>query len=160
MRLIGRYSELEDYTTDREGLKAFIKTLSDEHGDAIQWIERIGAFLEQVPTERWNDDAIYNVSYKLADFSKHLTDLEQLCVFHEQEKCSQDPESEATLLRSVRKGKNELHIIVYVDKDIKQSIKTKITQIKSLLAQHSKEQHKAIVAELVNDLLDIEETKK
>jgi len=156
--VMGRYKGLEDYTTDREGLKAFIKTLTDSNGDEKQWVERLGSFLAKAPTERWDDDAIYNVGYKLVEFSKRLTDLEQLRIFHKQEKYSQDPEFEATLLRSVRKGKNEQHTIAYVDKNIKQSVEKTLEEITGLLDKLNKEQHKAVIAELVNQLL--EQTEK
>jgi len=149
-----RYKGLQDYTTDREGLKVFIESIVNEHGDENQWLERLGTFLAKAPTQRWDDDGINNASYKLVEFSKRLTDLELLRMFHKQAKHSQDPEFEATLLRSVRKGKNEQHTIAYVDKNIKQSIQNTLIQITDLLNKHDNEQHKAVIAELVNQLLE------
>lgn len=122
VRLRGRYEGLHDYTIDTHGLKAFIGRLTDPFGDESQWLISLGAFLGRKPPEKWSDDDLKGVEYRLADYAKRLRDLERLRLVYEERRTQAPGEIEVVLLKAIVSGKGESERLVPLDASIRAAI--------------------------------------
>jgi hypothetical protein len=66
---------LENYSTDTQGLKAFIKRLCDNQSSNKTWLESIASFLGNAPANKWRQNNQITAEYRLSDFSDRLLQL-------------------------------------------------------------------------------------
>lgn len=116
-QLRGRYIGLDKYTIDTEGLRAFVLRLCDTYSEDAQWLESLMAFLGRKPADKWNDEDLQVVDFRLAEFSKRLRDLEKLRIAYEDNKARLDPNFQAVLVRLIRQGEIEREQVVYINEE-------------------------------------------
>jgi len=153
--LSGRYVGLDKYTIDTEGLKAFLSRLCDPHGDDKHWLESLASFLARKPAEKWADEDLQFVDFRLAEFSKRARDLEKLRIAYEDNKTPMSSGFEAVLFRVVRQNKGEQERVVYVDDKRRQIFLHTLPNIRTELAKLPDEQHQlALLAELADQVME------
>lgn len=69
---------LRKYSTDTQGLKAFILRLQDNKTTDIAWLESVVAFLGKSPPNKWLQTSRIEAEYSLIDFSTRLLRLAQV----------------------------------------------------------------------------------
>lgn len=126
------YAELENFTIDKDGLRAFLNRLSDPQGSDAQWLESVLSFLGRLPTEQWTDVTCSEVDFKLAaDYSQRVLDLHKLYIAYGSNKRADRQDIDVYLLKSVRLGGDSLEEVVVVDNEHRQvieSIKERLRQ--------------------------------
>jgi hypothetical protein len=132
--LSGRHDGLQDYTIDVHGLKAFIGRLTDKFGDEKQWLVSLASFLARKPPEKWTDDDVLAVKYRLRELSKKIRELEKLR-FHNQERGDKGTDVELVLLKSVSHSAGETSVVVALDRDKRKRVEKKLNQVSKLLAE-------------------------
>ena len=111
----GRCLGLEDYTIDREGLKAFIQRATKSVLRQEVWLDELLAFLGQKPVDKWGDRERDLAAYRLAEMMNKLRELERLRLHYQGEGETAAKDFEVYLLRSVKKGATDLDEVVLVD---------------------------------------------
>lgn len=147
--LTGRYSGLQDYTIDVQGLKAFIGRITDAYGDEKQWLISLASFLARKPPEKWTDDDASAARYRLLELSKKLRELETLRLHSERvdDECA---DYELVLLRSISQINGERERVVTLDPDKRQRLEGLVREIKKQLDGLGSEDLKnAVLAMLV-----------
>ena len=100
-----RYRDLQNYTIDTQGLKAFIGRVTDEHGDGYFWIENIANFLARKPTEKWTDDDWETAKFRLTELVAKIRDIEKLRALKPaNKKLGQHEDTQVILIRTVAEG--------------------------------------------------------
>ncbi|PIE25162.1 MAG: hypothetical protein CSA60_01330 [Neptuniibacter caesariensis] len=153
--IVGRYSGLEQYTVDVDGLKAFLIRLTKTNIDDESWLQNILMFLGHKPAKKWSDGNRAEAEVRLSDFSKRLLDLETLRVHSDRYQQKSSGDFDVFLLKSVKKGAEPLDRVITIDKqqhsaiqDIKQEI---LNFLKDGDTKH--EIQLAVLAELVDEFL-------
>ncbi len=153
---------LENYTIDTQGLRAFIMRVNKSTGSDADWLENILLFLGHKPSKKWLDSDQDIAEYRLATFSRNVTDLRKL-EMHEVDRATKiDDDFDVYLLSSLKKGRGILNEIVSVDKKSRAGITTIKTEINEQLAKLSDRQLVwAALAEVVDEhLIDDANTKE
>jgi hypothetical protein len=70
---------LEKYTSDLQGLKAFILRLQKTQETDEAWLASIAAFLGKAPPDKWLQNHSLDAQYRLIEFSDRL---DQLALVH------------------------------------------------------------------------------
>jgi hypothetical protein len=130
--LTGRYTGLQDYTIDVQGLKAFIGRLTDSFGDEKQWLISLASFLARKPPEKWNDEDAAAVKYRLFEFAKKLRELETLRL-HDQRREDKATDFELVLLKTVSQSGGESEAVVALNQEKRQRVATTLDQVTNLL---------------------------
>ena len=132
----GRYKGLEDYTIDRDGLKAFILRLVQNKYDEDKWFDGMLAFLGHRPIDKWTDIERDTAEYRLMEFSRKLDDLERLRLHYQSFDNKLGGDFEVYLMRSVKKGAPDHDEVVAVDatrhetiKIVKEEVLEKLTSL-------------------------------
>lgn len=161
-RLRGRYGPLQTYTIDTQGLKAFLGRLADPYGDDAHWLNSLATFIARKPPEKWLDEDINIVEFRLVEFSKRLRDLERLRIHYEENAlASQNPEIEIVMLRTVRQGGNDFDAIVALDEPKKKAIADKLAKIQCMLEEIPTDDLRlALLAKLFEDHLVEQKNKE
>ncbi|MCO6433069.1 hypothetical protein [Nitrosomonas nitrosa] len=151
-RLRGRYGLLQTYTIDTHGLKAFLGRLADPYGDDGHWLNSLATFIARKPPEKWIDEDINIVDYRLVEFSKRLRDLERLRLHYEDKAISSNNQIEVVMLRTVRQGGNDHDVIVTLDESKKKAISEKLATVHQILRDlPSEELRLALLAQLFEE---------
>jgi hypothetical protein len=132
--LSGRHDGLQDYTIDVHGLKAFIGRLTDKFGDEKQWLVSLASFLARKPPEKWTDEDVLAVKYRLNELAKKIRELEKLRL-HNQERIDKGADVELVLLKSVSQSAGETSVVVALDRDKRKRVEKKLNQVSKLLAE-------------------------
>lgn len=161
-RLRGRYGPLQTYTIDTQGLKAFLGRLADPYGDDAHWLNSLATFIARKPPEKWLDEDINIVEYRLVEFSKRLRDLERLRIHYEENAlASQNPEIEIVMLRTVHQGGNDYDAIIVLDESKKKAIDGKLSKIQDMLKEMKTDDLRlAVLAKLFEDQLVEQKNKE
>ncbi|MCB1935615.1 MAG: hypothetical protein E6Q59_06220 [Nitrosomonas sp.] len=161
-RLRGRYGPLQTYTIDTQGLKAFLGRLADPYGDDAHWLNSLATFIARKPPEKWLDEDINIVEYRLVEFSKRLRDLERLRIHYEENAlASQNPKIEVVMLRTVRQGGNDYDAIIALDESKKKAINDKLAKIQDMLNElQTDDLRLAVLAKLFEDQLVEQKNKE
>ena len=110
--LLGRCHGLDQYTLDVQGLRSFIRRISDRKLTDNEWFNRILLFLGHKPAAKWTDQDRDTAEYRLAEFSSRLLDLEKLRL-HFDAKPRHDPGiNEVILVKTVSKSNGEVDEVV------------------------------------------------
>jgi len=130
--LTGRYTGLQDYTIDVQGLKAFMGRITDAYGDEKQWLISLASFLARKPPEKWTDDDASAARYRLLEMAKKLRELETLRLHSERgdDKCT---DYELVLLKSVSQTRGETERVVTLDADKRQRLEKLVKEISTKL---------------------------
>jgi hypothetical protein len=151
-RLRGRYGPLQAYTIDTHGLKAFLGRLADPYGDDGHWLNSLATFIARKPPEKWIDEDINIVDYRLVEFSKRLRDLERLRLHYEDKTTSPNNQIEVVMLRTVRQGGNDHDVIVTLNESKKKAISERLEIIRQMLRDlPSEELRLALLAQLFEE---------
>jgi len=158
----GRCRGLEEYTIDREGLKAFIQRVLKSTGEPELWLEELLSFLGQKPAHKWNDTDRAGAEYRLVEMTRKLTDLERLRLHYQGNADKIDANFDVYLLRSVKKGALDHDEVVAIDRKRHEAILTVKDNLKSTLKEVDNDLQMAALAELVDEFLTerCEVTKK
>ena len=153
-KAIGRYSGLEQYTVDVDGLRAFIKRLSKGTGTDSEWFENILTFLGQKPPAKWTDTNRSEVEVKLSDYAKRIHDLETLRLHYDKNANKYEGDIQVILLKILKKGQEAVDEVVAIDQARHEAIRGIKKELKASLDKHTdKELKLAILAELVDEFL-------
>lgn len=148
-----RYSGLQEYTIDVQGLKAFIGRLTDTYGDESQWLTSLGSFLGRKPPEKWSDEDAIAVEYRLVEFAKKVRDLEILRLQSDAHKKRKTTDLEFILLKTLSPHKGERDIFVALDGDKRKAISEVKEKVQNLLAKlPDQELGKAVLAVVLDEL--------
>ena len=149
-----RYETLFNHTADVQGLRPFIKTLSNKEGDDENWLQRVLMFLAGKATKNWTDIDRDGAVFKLSKLSKRLIDL-QILQSHYLKKVSLFSEDfDVFLLRSMRHGYKDYDEIITIDKEQKKYIAETKEKISFLLGDLRDDNARlSVIAEIVDTLL-------
>ena len=150
----GRFSGLENYTVDTQGLRAFIMRLTKTTGTDSEWLDSVLMFLGNKPSVKWLDSDRDQAEYRLANFSKNLLDLRKIRLYEDDRSSKLDADFDVYLLRSFKKGSEIQDQVVAIDKNQLGNVnELKFEVAKRLAVVEDKELKLAVLAELVNDFL-------
>lgn len=149
----GRCRGLEDYTIDRDGLKAFIQRTLKSAGEPELWLDELLSFLGQKPAEKWGDAERDVAEYRLVELTRKLTELERLRLHYQDYAIKADGDFDVYLLRSVKKGAPDYDEVVAIDKLRHDAIKTIKANMLTALTDTDGELKIAALAELVDEVL-------
>lgn len=124
--LRGRCISLDQYTIDIHGLRAFLGRITDKYGDESIWLVSIASFLGRKPPEKWRDDDIQAVEYRLAEFAKRIRDIEQLRLSHEHQVAGFDEDVEVMMIKTIRPLQGEQEYFVTISADKKKAFKSNV----------------------------------
>jgi hypothetical protein len=149
----GRCRGLEDYTIDREGLKAFIQRALRTSGSVENWLDEMMSFLGQKPAEKWTDADRDSAEYKLTILSRKLGELERLRLHYKNKADDYGDDFDVYLLRSVKKGAPDYDEVITVDKRRHDAIKTMKKDIVTAFEGKDQDLQMAVLAEIVDEML-------
>ncbi len=147
----GRCRGLEDYTIDRDGLKAFIQRALKSSGDPDQWLDELLSFLGKKPVDKWDDTVRDAAEYHLVELVRKLRELRRLRLHYEGSNF--DGDFDVYLLRCVKKGAPDYDEVIAIDKHRHNSIKTIKANMITALQDADVESKMAVLAELVDEVL-------
>ncbi|WXG58908.1 MAG: hypothetical protein ROD09_10090 [Candidatus Sedimenticola sp. (ex Thyasira tokunagai)] len=147
----GRCRGLEDYTIDRDGLKAFIQRTLKSTGEPELWLNELLSFLGQKPADKWGDAERDAAEYRLVELTRKLAELERLRLHYQDSATRVGGEFDVYLLRSVKKGAPDYDEVVAIDKHRHEAIKTIKANMNDALKEADGELQMAALAELVDE---------
>ena len=130
---------LEKYSNDTQGLKAFIKRLCDNQNSDKTWLESVASFLGNVSPNKWRQNNQITAEYRLCDFSDRLL---QLALIH-----SHQLEGDITVIRIFKK-QGETNQVIYPNEQ-------KTQQAKQFIADKFKDIDPELRLTIVNELLNM-----
>ena len=150
----GRYTGFEEYTIDRDGLRAFILRLIEKDKSDEVWFDSLLTFLGRKSIDKWSDAERDTAEYRLSEFSRKLNDLDRLRVHYQQAGNKVDSDFDVYLLRSVKKGALDHDAVVAVDSKRHKAIEEAKQEIADRLVKlGEKELGLAALAEVVDEFL-------
>lgn len=151
----GRFSGLENFTVDRDGLRALLKRLGSQAGSDEQWLEKVLSFLGQKSTEKWSDSDRSEAHFRLHKFSTQIKDLRTLRLHEDKVSGEAGADMEVLLIKALRKGSTERSQVVAIDKRKKEGITEAIRSLRNTLNDISDTELKlAAIAELTEQFLE------
>lgn len=148
----GRFTGLQDYTIDVQGLKAFIGRLTDPYGDEKQWLISLASFLARKPPEKWSDDDVSAVEYRLLEFAKRIREVESLRLYSER-RSDKSEDLELVLLKTISQQRGETEILVTLDSKKRAYLEKVGAEVRKQLNNlPNKEMANALLAMLIEDL--------
>jgi hypothetical protein len=154
-KIRGRYSGLDQYTVDVEGLRAFIRFICDPNDSDKVWLENVLMFLSGRPAKLWTDLDSEGADLRLAEFARRLNDLEKLRVHYHRRSFNSDTAFEVILLRTVRLNGQEKDYVACIDERKRKAINTVKKEVSEVLERlGNKEATIALLAELAEEHLE------
>ena len=151
--LRGRCHGLAQYTVDVQGLRSFIRRVTDPTPADDDWFDGVLLFLGHKPSTKWTDQDRDTAEYRLAEFSKRLLELEKLRL-HFEAASKEDSAHEAILVKTISSQHGELDEIVSMNERTIAVIADAKARIEEVLADvQDKELALALVARLTTDFL-------
>ncbi|WP_321528566.1 hypothetical protein [Sedimenticola selenatireducens] len=151
--MAGRCRGLDDYTIDRDGLKAYIQRALKTADDPDMWFDNILAFLGQKSPDKWIDTDRASAEYRLVELSRKITELERLRLHYQDSSKLFDSDFDVYLLRTVKKGAPDYDEVVAIDKHRHEAIKSVKADMLIAMDGIDGELKLAALAELVDDVL-------
>ena len=110
-----QYSDLEKYTHNSQGLKAFITRLQNDKKSDVAWLESVATFLGTVQPTKWRKENEIEADYRLVDFGERLNDL--LMLHAHQRKVKDGSDTKVTVIRVINETQGEVNhpIPAYID---------------------------------------------
>lgn len=150
----GRYAGFEEYTIDRDGLRAFILRLIEKDKSDEVWFDGLLTFLGRKSIDKWGDTERDAAEYRLTEFSRKLNDLDRLRVHYQEVGSRVESNFDVYLLRSVKKGAPDHDAVVVVDSKRHKAIEEAKQEITDRLEKlGEKELGLAALAEVVDEFL-------
>ncbi|MBL3529659.1 MAG: hypothetical protein JMN27_18400 [gamma proteobacterium endosymbiont of Lamellibrachia anaximandri] len=149
----GRCRGLEEYTIDRDGLKAFIQRALKSTDEPEQWLDELLSFLGQKPAGKWGDAERDAAEYRLVELTRKLAELERLRLHYQDHATKTAGDFDVYLLRSVKKGAPDYDEVVVIDERRHNAIKTIKAKMLATLIDADEELKMAALAELVDEVL-------
>ncbi|MBE0448140.1 MAG: hypothetical protein IBX64_08595 [Actinobacteria bacterium] len=156
----GRCRGLEDYTIDKEGLKAFIQRALGSSQDADTWLNEVLSFLGQKPAEKWTEADRDSAEYRLTIYTHKLDELERLRLHYKDMVSEHGEEFDVYLLRSVKRGAPDYDEVITVDKRRHEAIKSIKKDLLTVLSQTDDALRMAVIAEIVDEILSVRNKAK
>src|SRR5207249_1596148 len=141
--------------------KAFIGRVSDQYGDEAQWLISLASFLARKPPEKWIDDDVSAVQYRLTEFASRLRDLWRLQLHYEEVQTDRRGDIEATLIRVMSTSQGAREGVAAIDESGRRLIHEHYAKILEVLTSlPSQELRIAALAFLANEVLSKEIEEK
>lgn len=152
--LLGRCHGLDQYTLDVQGLRSFIRRISDQRLSDDDWFGRVLLFLGHKPAAKWTDQDRDTAEYRLAEFSSRLLDLEKLRLHFDAKPHHDASINEVILVKTVSKGGGEVDEVVSLNNHADAAIADARDRIEDIVSEVSDPQLAlALVARFTNDFL-------
>ena len=113
-KLRGQCNGLDAYTIDPQ-CTAFIGRLVDPFGDESQWLVSLASFLARKPPEKWIDEDLTGVKFRLKELASRVRDLRQLQLHYEDARGARAGDLEASLIRVISTRGGEQQALVTLD---------------------------------------------
>ena len=153
---MARLNGLENYTVDREGLRAFMSRAVNSDTEDEKWLESLLGFLGQKPTTKWSDTEVSTAEFRLSEFSRRLNDLEKIRVEYEGQDKKRSGDFDVLLLKLVRQGRGENEKIVCIDEKMKSACdEVTKTILESLKPLKDSELQIAALAQAVDECMTL-----
>ena len=151
--LRGRCHGLDQYTVDVQGLRSFIRRVSEPAVTDEDWFDGVLLFLGHKPPTKWTDQDRDTAEYRLAEFSQRLLELEKLRL-HFDATAKQDSAHEVILVKAVSSLTGEIDEVVSLNQRTTGAIADAKRRVEEVLSEiHDKELALALVAELTRGFL-------
>ncbi|NOQ35229.1 MAG: hypothetical protein GQ569_04960, partial [Methylococcaceae bacterium] len=142
-----RFSGLEKYSHDRDGLQAFIKRLQNNKETDEAWLESIGALLGKVPTKKWRAEQQAQAEYRLIQLSERLLELEKLHAH--QLTVAPESKTEVKLIRLISQQQEPISQPVYIDDESQQKITQFLSDWNPKLQRLNKAERLGLIAQML-----------
>lgn len=151
----GRFSGLENFTVDRDGLRALLMRLGSKKENDEQWLEKVLSFLGQKPTEKWSDADRSEARFRLHKYSTQIKDLRTLRLHEDKVSGVKGENLQVLLIKALRKGSSERSQVVAIDDVQLEAIKSvQIDLQKALKGVSDPELKLAAIAQLTEQFLE------
>ena len=152
--LLGRCHGLDQYTVDVQGLRSFIRRISDRKPTDDEWFSRILLFLGHKPAAKWTDQDRDTAEYRLAEFSSRLLDLEKLRLHFDAKSKHDAGINDVILVKTVSKSQGENDEVVSMNSRVESAIAGAVDRLEEILADVNDNELKlAVVARFTKDFL-------
>ena len=131
-KLRGQCSGLDAYTIDPQ-CTAFIGRLVDPFGDESQWLVSLASFLARKPPEKWIDEDISAVKFRLKELASRVRDLRQLELHYQHARRTRPGDLEASLIRVVSTRGGEQQALVTLDDKGRASVHERASGVRKIL---------------------------
>ena len=153
--LRGRCHELDRYTVDVEGLRSFIRRLTEHDAGDDKWFASVLLFLGRKPTSKWSDQDRDTAEYRLTEFSRRIADLEELRVQFDRAHATADVVSDFVFVKAVTEATGELHELVTFNASTDAAIGDVLRNLEHALSEIPNEQLRlAAVARFTSNFLN------
>ena len=153
--IYGRFSGLENFTVDRDGLRAFLMRLGSQSESDEDWLEKVLSFLGQKPTQKWTDADRSEAHFRLHKFSTQIKDLRTLRLHEDRYAGVEGDNLQVLLIKALRKGSSERSQVVAIDNAQFEAIKTVQANLEKVLeGVTDKELKLAAIAQLTESFLE------
>ncbi|WP_020160008.1 hypothetical protein [Methylobacter marinus] len=142
-----KYAGLEKYTTDLQGLKAFVLRLQNNKETDKAWLESIAAFLGKAPPNKWMQSNILDAEYRLIELCDRL---EQLALLHSHQ-LTVDTETKVTVFRVVN-DQGSQDQVAYLNPQLRIKAQKSIKSFEDDFKNADKKLKLAIIAELMSQV--------
>ena len=131
--LLGRCHGLDQYTVDVQGLRSFIRRISDRKPTDDEWFSRILLFLGHKPAAKWTDQDRDTAEYRLAEFSSRLLDLEKLRLHFDAKSKHDAGINDVAMVRIISKSEGEIDEVVSYNTRVESAIAGAVENLEETL---------------------------
>lgn len=138
-----KYTGLEHYTVDEQGLKAFIRRLHDNKATDTAWLESIAALLGKATPDKWRQANRTDAEYRLMDLSERLL---QLAKIHSLQLKEPNADTEVIAIFRIIGKKRATDQVAYLTEQRKEQARRVVDDMK----ETDKQLNLAIIAEIMS----------
>lgn len=131
-KLRGQCSGLDAYTIDPQ-CTAFIGRLVDPFGDESQWLVSLASFLARKPPEKWIDEDVSAVRFRLKELGSRVRDLRQLELHYQDARRMRPGDLEASLIRVISTRGGERQALVTLDDKGRAAVHERASGVRQIL---------------------------
>ena len=128
-----RYNGLASFTVDTEGLKAFLGRITDSAGTDDGWLEGVLSFLGRKPADKWSDEDVPVVEYRLSELAQRVLDLERLRLAHKGQSSAGTENIDAIILRVISAKDGEQERLIYTSQSRMKVLNDAIHRLREVL---------------------------
>jgi hypothetical protein len=129
-----RYNGLASFTVDTEGLKAFLGRITDAAGSDDAWLEGVLSFLGRKPADKWGDEDIPVVEYRLSELAQRVLDLERLRLAYKSKSQPGSENIDAIILRVISAKDGEQERLIYTSQSRNKALNEAIQRMREVLS--------------------------
>jgi hypothetical protein len=150
------YKGLDNYTTDKMGLGAFIRRLCESSFESDQaWLESVATLLGKSPARKWTDNHKQNALLSLDDLAVRLNDLRMLAITQKKQSNSQD----SIFIKMIDSNYNERVRIISTPSHQMPLIENKVNMIDAALLEMDEEAKMAVIALLLKKYSPVQDAE-